>query len=97
MLRATQDLMEVRRWAEARGARPCRDQATGRIRLAFEGEGACDATGVGWDEFEPVFVLGRQVFVYDAAPGGRRFFLGDEASAREYVSADERAHGGMAY
>ncbi len=96
MLRVTQDVLEVRRWAESRGARPCRDEASGRLWLVFEGE-VCTATAVGWDEFESLFVLGRGVFVYDASPGGRRFFVGDEPAAREYVSADERAHDGMAY
>ena len=97
MLRVTQDLIEIRRWAESRGGHPCRDLATGKLRFGFAGDEACDARGVGWDEFESLFVLGRAVFVYDASPGGRRWFVGDEAAARAYVSADERAHGGMAY
>jgi len=97
MLRVTQDLIEIRRWAESRGGRPGRDLADGRLRLCFPGDEACDARGVGWDEFESLFVMGRAVLVYDAAPGSRRYFVGDEGAARAYVSADERAHGGLAY
>ncbi len=95
MLRATQNVLEVRRWAQARGARPCREEASGRISLVCPGD-PCPHREVGWDEFEHIFVLGREVFVYDDAPGGRRFFVGTEAAAREYLFDDERAHGGMA-
>jgi hypothetical protein len=86
MLRVTQDVVELRRWAESRGARPCRDGATGRIGLSFEG--APCSVAVGWDEFEPAFCVSRCVFVYDDAPGGRRFFVGGEDEAHAFVSGD---------
>jgi hypothetical protein len=95
MLRVTQEVVEVRRWAESRGARPCREEATGRIWLVYAGE-ACTAREVGWDEFEATFKVGRSVFVYDDAPAGRRFFVGDEGAARAFVGEAERAHGGLA-
>ncbi len=85
MLRVTEDVVEMRRWAEAHGAHPCRDAATGRIRLAM-GDDPC-VVAVGWDEFEPAFCAGRSVFVYDDAPGSPRFFVGAADEARRYVSA----------
>ncbi len=83
MYRVTQDVMELRHWAEARGAQPCRDAESGRIAFAFGGE-PC-AVPVGWDEFEPAFCATRCVFVYDDAPGSRRHFLGSEPEAQAFV------------
>ncbi len=81
MLRVTSDVLELRRWAEARGGRPCRDEASGRLRVAFAGDDC--AVEVGWDEFEPAFCAARCVLVYDDAPDARRHFIGgmDEADA----------------
>jgi hypothetical protein len=84
MLRVTQDIVELRRWAESRGGRPCRDGASGRIALTF-GDDAC-AFPVGWDEFEPTFCACRSVFVYDEAPGSRRHFLGPAEEAHAFVA-----------
>lgn len=84
MLRVTQDIVELRRWAESRGAQPCRDRASGRIALAF-GDDAC-AFLVGWDEFEPTFFACRCVFVYDEAPGSHRHFLGPTEEAHAFVA-----------
>jgi hypothetical protein len=89
MLRVTQDVVELRRWAESRDAKPCRDGATGRIAFSFAGE-VCPFP-VGWDEFEPTFCAGRSVFVYDDAPGSRRHFLGGVDEAHAFVTADMRA------
>jgi hypothetical protein len=82
MLRVTADVIELRRWAEARGGRPCRDPETGRLRVLFDGD-RCAAVHVGWEEFEPAFRAGGCVLVYDDAPGARRHFVGapDEAHA----------------
>jgi hypothetical protein len=85
MYRVTQDVVELRRWAEARGAQPCRNTETGRIALSFGGE-PC-AFPVGWDEFEPTFMTCRSVFVYDDAPGSRQHFLGPEPEAHAFVTA----------
>lgn len=93
MLRVTSDVVELRRWAEARGGQPCRDTASGRLRVAFPGD-AC-AVEVGWDEFEPAFCAARCVFVYDDAPGGRRHFVGGLDEAQAYLAADAR-HGAPA-
>jgi hypothetical protein len=84
MLRTTQDIVELRRWAESRDGQPCRDPRTGRIALAFAGD-PC-AFPVGWDEFEPAFMASRSVFVYDEAPGSRRHFLGPIEEAHEFVA-----------
>lgn len=84
MLRVTQDVVELRHWAESRGARPCRDPASGRIALSFPGD-PC-AFPVGWDEFEPAFMFSRSVFVYDEAPGSRRHFLGSWDEAHAFVA-----------
>ena len=84
MLRVTDDILEVRHWAEERGACPCRD-AQGRIGLCFGDR--VDVALVGWDEFEPSFVLGRRVLVYDDAPDCRHHFIGTQEEARAYVAA----------
>jgi hypothetical protein len=78
--RTTQDVLELRRWAEAHGASPCRERA-GRLVLSLPGEPCGEE--VGWDEFEPTFVTLQYVFVYDDAPSSVRSFLGtfDEAHA----------------
>jgi hypothetical protein len=88
MLRVTADVLELRRWAEARGGRPCRDAESGRLRVAF-GDDGC-AIEVGWAEFEPAFRAGRCVLVYDDAPGTRRHFVGPADEAQAYVAADAR-------
>ncbi len=84
MLRVTRDIVDVRRWAELRGGRPCRN-AAGEITLAFEGE-PCDFV-IGWDEFEPTFCAGHCVFVYDEAPGSHRFFVGAQEDADRFIGA----------
>jgi len=84
MLRVTDDVLEVRRWAERHGARPCRDRQTGRLELAAPGE-PC-AVDVGWDEWEPTFRWSRCFLVYDDAPGFRPHFVGDEDAARDWLA-----------
>jgi hypothetical protein len=84
MFRTTQDIVELRRWAEFREARPCRDTRTGQLQLSLPG-GPGEGFEVGWDEFEPAFVHARQVFVYDDAPGSRRCFIGAAAEAEVFV------------
>ena len=86
MLRITDDVVEVRRWAESRGAHPCRDADDGTIRLRVADD-PC-AIPVGWDEFESAFCLARSVLVYDAAPGSRSFFLGGAEEARRFVEEE---------
>ncbi len=93
MLRVTDDVLELRRWAETLGGRPCRDAATGRLRVAFPPGDRC-AVDVGWDEFEPAFCAGRCVFVYDDAPGARRCFVGALEEAHAFVA---REASGAAY
>ncbi len=86
MLRTTEDVVEIRRWAEAHGAHPCRDESTGRLQLAFTGD-PCSAQEVGWDEFESTFLVWREVFVYDDAPGACRAFVGPVDEAHRFVEA----------
>jgi hypothetical protein len=86
MLRVTQDVVEIRRWAEAREARPCREPASGRLALAFPGE-PCPFP-VGWDEFEPAFCASRCVFVCEDGPSGRRCFVGAADEVRAFVAAE---------
>ena len=88
MLRVTEDVLELRRWAEARGGRPCRDAVSGRLRVAFAGD-RC-AVEVGWEELEPAFCAGRCVFVYDHAPGARRHFVGGIDEALAFLASDAR-------
>ncbi len=92
MLRTTQDIVELRHWAEARGARPCRDPADGRLGLAVPGM-PCTAQEVGWDEFEPTFAVTHAVFVYDDAPGARRCFVGSMDDAHAFVTRECGAAG----
>ena len=92
MLRVTSDVLELRRWAEARDGRPCRDAGSGRLRVAFAGD-AC-AVEVGWDEFEPAFCATRCVCVYDDAPDARRHFIGGAEEAEAFLCDAERAGAG---
>ena len=85
MLRVTDDILELRHWVEERGGSPCRS-ADGRLGLCF-GADPSPALPVGWDEFEPTFVLGRSVLVYDDAPGCNHCFVGTMEEARAYVAA----------
>jgi hypothetical protein len=83
VFRTTQDVVELRRWAEAHGARPCRDERTGRLVLSLPGQGsACD---VGWDEFEATFLATHHVLVYDESPGRPRCFVGPPAEAQQFI------------
>ena len=92
MLRATQDLLELRNWAERRGGSPCRHW-NGRIGLCF-GDDPWPALRVGWDEFEINFCLGHCVCVYDDSPGSSHVFIGSGDEARVYVaSSDARVSG----
>jgi hypothetical protein len=91
MLRVTDDILELRHWTEDRGGAPCRE-ADGRLALCFGHR--IGATRVGWGEFEPVFVGGRSVLVYDDAPDCTHHFIGSEAEAKAYVrSSDPRISG----
>ncbi len=94
MLRVTDDVLELRRWAEARGGSPCRDAASGRLRIAFPDD-RC-AVDVGWDEFEPAFCAGRCVFVYDDAPGARRHFVGGMDEAQAFLAPGDAPAGAPA-
>ncbi len=82
MFRTTEDVVEVRRWAEAHGLRPCRDERTGRLVLVPAGQDGCD---VGWEEFEPAFLASREVLVYEDGPGRARCFVGPPDEARAYL------------
>lgn len=89
MLRVTDDVLELRRWAEARGGSPCRDAASGRLRIAFADD-PCSVE-VGWEEFEPAFCAARSVLVYDDAPGARRHFVGGMDEAQAFLSGGDAA------
>lgn len=92
MLRVTEDILELRHWAEERQGSPCRFP-DGRISLCF-GRKLGPALPVGWDEFEANFCVGRCVFVYDDSPGCNHVFIGTADEARAYVSsADPRVSG----
>jgi hypothetical protein len=92
MLRVSEDLLELRHWAEERYGHPCR-HPDGRIGLCF-GADPSPALPVGWDEFEANFCLGRCVFVYDDSPGCNHVFIGNVNEARVYVaSADPHVSG----
>ncbi|HET9599514.1 MAG TPA: hypothetical protein VFP65_28320 [Anaeromyxobacteraceae bacterium] len=83
MLRVTDDVLELRSWAEERGGQPCR-QPDGRLAFRF-GPDLGDALHVGWDEFEAAFVHARRAFVYDDSPGCTQCFVGTSEEARAFV------------
>jgi hypothetical protein len=89
MLRVTQDVVEVRSWVESREGWPCR-RLDGKLALNFPGE-ACRGVEVGWEEFEPNFLRGGCVLVYEDALGSRRCFLGSDAEARAFVAGERAA------
>jgi hypothetical protein len=84
MLRTTEDLCEMRRWAEMRHARPCREEDRGTLRLALPGQ-PCAAREVGWDEFEVTFRMSHSLFVYDDSPGASRCFVGTADAAHAFI------------
>lgn len=88
MLRVTQDVVQVRRWAEERRGRPAR-RLDGRIALNLPGD-ICRGVEIGWDEFEPVFCAGRLAFAHGEA-GSDLWFIGTPREAREFL---ERMVGG---
>jgi hypothetical protein len=90
MLRVTQDVLEIRRWAEVHDANPCRAEASGRLALVLSGE-RCSAVGVGWDEFEATFLASQSVCVYDDSPGSRRVFVGSLDEAHRFVHGSPAA------
>jgi hypothetical protein len=82
VLRVTDDVLELRSWAEERGGQPCR-QPDGRLTLCFGSDPA--ARRVGWDEFEVAFLHEHRVFVHDDAPGCTHCFVGTADEARAFV------------
>lgn len=84
MFRTTQAVTEIRRWAEARGGRPCRDEASGRLGIALPGQRRVGCE-VGWDEFEVTFRVTGCVFLYEDAPGSSRMFVGSPDDARAWM------------
>jgi hypothetical protein len=86
MLRITRAVSEVRAWASARGAWPCR-RLDGRLALGFPNE-TCRGVGIGWAEFEVNFVARRSVLAWDDAPGSTRAFVFSEREAHRFL-ADE--------
>jgi hypothetical protein len=92
MLRVTDDVVELRRWAQEHGGAPCR-RRDGTLTICF-GAVPDAALPVDWGEFEANFVLAGCVLVYDDAPGCTHCFVGPTVDARAYVAAaDPRASG----
>jgi hypothetical protein len=96
MLRVTQDIVELRHWAEARGGRPCREERSGRLGFSFP-DRSCNMVEVGWDEFEPTFAVSRQVLVYDDAPGATTWFIGGEEEAKSFLCGSPGFAGASAH
>jgi hypothetical protein len=86
MLWITRSVSEVRSWAQARGAWPCR-RLDGRLALGFPNE-ICRGVEIGWAEFAVNFVARRSVLAWDDAPGSTRALIRSEAEARRLL-ADE--------
>jgi hypothetical protein len=96
--KTTTDHDEIRRWAEAREARPARVKGTGRgsdpgmIRLDLPGySGAESLQPISWEEWFEAFDDNDLAFVYQdtLAGGGQSNF--NKLIGRE--TAEERAHG----
>lgn len=96
--RTTTDHEEIRRWAEARGARPAAVKGTGSgsepgmIRLDFPGySGADSLQEISWDEWFRAFDDNDLALVYQdtTADGARSNF--NKLIGRD--TAEERAHG----
>lgn len=99
----TTDHDEIRRWAEARGAKPARvrdtgsdnpDKDPGIIRLDFSGHGGRDDSAledITWDEWFHAFDANKLALVYQdtTADGTRSNF--NKLIGRE--TAERREHG----
>lgn len=76
MGQTTTDHDVIRKWAEARGARPARVKGTGGaddaglLRLDF-GEPEENLEPIGWEDFFDTFDESGLAFVYEAEPDSR--------------------------
>jgi hypothetical protein len=88
MLQVTSDILEVRQWVEDRGGHPCREPKTGRLSIDLPGR-PCGDVLVGWEEFEPAFLVNHLTFVFDTDPKGTRWFIGPPEQARAYLAGEQ--------
>jgi hypothetical protein len=86
MRRFTDDPAEVRRWADARGARPGLT-AGGDLVLLLPDDARERGTPLRWDEFAGHFTAERLGFVHDE--GSDFWLLGPEEDLRQF-SGDAR-------
>jgi hypothetical protein len=76
MAKTTTDHSTIRKWAEARGAKPARVKGTGGagdaglLRLDF-GEPEDSLEPVTWEEFFDTFDSSNLALLYEDAPGNR--------------------------
>ena len=103
----TTDHNEIRKWAQARGAKPARVKGTGNksdvgmIRLDFPGySGARSLEDISWDEWFDAFDENGLALVYqdETAEGERSNFnkliARDTAGAREHGNSHASKHHG---
>src|SRR5512140_1566980 len=98
LTRMTTDHDEIRRWAEARGAKPAdvaateRDGETGMIRLDFPGySGAGSLKTITWDEWFEKFDEAGLALVYQERTAGGEASNFNKLIGRE--TAEARSHG----
>lgn len=80
----THDPAEVRRWAEARGARPAISD-DGFLQLAMPDHEYTAERRLSWEEFAGHFTAERLAFVYDEVRGSDFWAIGPEAEVRPFV------------
>jgi hypothetical protein len=99
--KTTTDHDEIRRWAEARGARPACVRGTGgdgdpgMIRLDFPGySGESSLDEISWDEWFKAFDENRLALVYqDRTAGGERSNFNKLVARSESHAASGRSRG----
>jgi len=82
-LRISQEVQVVRDWIGGRGGWPCR-RLDGGLAVGFHGD-ICRGLGIGWDEFEVNFRVGRYALAFDEAAGSTRCYLGGLAEAVRFA------------
>jgi hypothetical protein len=95
--KTTTDHAEIRRWAEARGARPARVKGTGGpgdpgiIRLDFPSDGPDEnLEPISWDEWFRAFDQNQLALVYQEQTASGKPSNFNKLVSRETV--EERAH-----
>lgn len=84
MRNLSRDPSVVRRWAEARNARPGISD-DGLLQLVMPDHEYTSERLLSWEEFAGIFTAEGLAFVYDEVPGSDFWAIGPEAEVRPFA------------